>query len=108
MTENEAIKELYTSIDLAKMCVQTPERKKEIEAYNTAIQALKDILPYRAIGTIEEFKALKEKSVAKKPSKDEFDRFTCSDCGWIVSTEEYGGRFLPHCENCGQAIDWSE
>lgn len=63
---------------------------------------------YKSIGTIDEFKALKEKSVAKKPNKDEFDRFTCPDCGWIVSTEEYGGRFLPHCENCGQAIDWSE
>jgi hypothetical protein len=28
MTENEAIKELETSIDLAKMCTQNYERKK--------------------------------------------------------------------------------
>jgi hypothetical protein len=29
MTENEAIKELETSIDLAKMCIQNNERKRE-------------------------------------------------------------------------------
>ena len=60
MTENEAIKELCTSIDLAKMCAQTPERKKEIEAYNTAINALEEIQKYRAIGTVEELKSMKE------------------------------------------------
>lgn len=60
MTENEAIKELETSIDLAKMCTQNAERKKEIEAYNMAIQALSEIQQYRAIGTVEEFKALKD------------------------------------------------
>lgn len=54
MTENEAIKELETSIDLAKMCTQNFERKREIEAYKTAIQALSEIQAYRAIGTVEE------------------------------------------------------
>ena len=29
MTENEAIKELETSIDIAKMCTQNYERKKD-------------------------------------------------------------------------------
>ena len=58
MTENETIKELDTSIDLAKMCVQTFDRKKEIEAYNTAIQALEEIQQYRAIGKVEEVKYL--------------------------------------------------
>ena len=49
-----------------------------------------------------------EKQVAKKPSKDEFDRYICPDCGWIVYTDEYGGRYLTHCENCGQKLDWSD
>lgn len=35
-------------------------------AVDEAIQALEEIQQYRAIGTIEEFKDLKEKSVAKK------------------------------------------
>ena len=40
MTENEAIKELETSIDLAKMCIQNYERKNEIQGYEMAIKAL--------------------------------------------------------------------
>ena len=33
MTENESIKELEASIDLAKMCTQNYERKREIQGY---------------------------------------------------------------------------
>ena len=40
MTENEAIKELETSIDLAKMCTQNYERKNEIQGYELAIKAV--------------------------------------------------------------------
>lgn len=80
MTENEAIKELETSIELAKMCTQNSERKREIEAYNMAIQALEEIQQYRAIGTIEEFKALKEKSLEKKVD-EEYCCPICHTCG---------------------------
>ena len=51
MTENEAIKELETSIDLAKMCIQNNERKREIQGYEMAIKALKEVQKYRAIRT---------------------------------------------------------
>lgn len=54
MTENEAIKELETSIDLAKMCTQNYERKNEIQGYEMAIQALEEVQSYRQIGTVEE------------------------------------------------------
>lgn len=54
MTENEAIKGLETSINLAKMCTQNYERKREIQGYEMAIQALEDVQQYRAIGTPEE------------------------------------------------------
>ena len=33
MTENEAIEELQTAIELAKMCTQNLERKREIQGY---------------------------------------------------------------------------
>nr|DAO09651.1 MAG TPA: ribosome, girodazole, girolline, antibiotic complex, 50S [Caudoviricetes sp.] len=49
MTENEAIKGLETSIDLAKMCTQNYERKREIQGYEMAINALKEIQKYRKI-----------------------------------------------------------
>ena len=54
MTENEAIEELQTSIELAKMCTQNYERKREIQGYEIAIKALKEVQQYRAIGTPEE------------------------------------------------------
>lgn len=54
MTENEAIKELETSIDLAKMCTQNYERKNEIQGYEMAIKALEEVQKYRKIGTVEE------------------------------------------------------
>lgn len=131
MTENEAIEELKTSIGLAKMCTLNSERKKEIEAYAMAIQALEEIQAYRAIGTpaqiylkiggldvelgkyyaigtVEECRVAVERMKPKKAVKDEYDRLTCPNCTWIVYPDEYGGRSLPCCENCGQAIDWSE
>lgn len=56
MTENEAIKELETSIDLAKMCIQNCERKREIQGYEMAIKALEEVQQYREIGALEELK----------------------------------------------------
>ena len=52
MTENEAIKELETSIDLAKMCTQNYDRKNEIQGYEMAIKALEQVQQYRQIGKI--------------------------------------------------------
>ena len=52
MTENEAIKELETSIDIAKMCTQNYERKNEIQGYEMAIKALEEVQQYRQIGKI--------------------------------------------------------
>ena len=60
MTENESIKELEASIDLAKMCTQNYERKREIQGYEMAINALEEIQQYRAIGTPEELQTMKE------------------------------------------------
>ena len=54
MTENEAIKELEASIDLAKMCTHNYERKREIQGYEMAIKALEEVQQYRKIGTPEE------------------------------------------------------
>lgn len=49
MTENEAIKVLETSINLTKMCTQNYERKREIQGYEMAINALEDVMQYRAL-----------------------------------------------------------
>ena len=62
---------------------------------------------YRAIGTVEECREAVEKRKLKNPVKDKYHHNCCPNCGWIVSGEGgYGEEFCPHCENCGQAIQW--
>ena len=111
MTENEAIKGLETSIDLARMCTQNYERKREIQCYEMAIKALEEVQQYRAIGTPEECRAAMEKQKAKKPMHVTNSYFGyqkhkehvgyCPDCGHQVE-EPYG------CPNCLRKIDWSD
>lgn len=103
MTENEAIEWLER---LKRMYRAYPNAV--IEAWDIAIKALEEIQQYHSIGTVEECQEAMERQRAKKPVKDEYNHDCCPNCGWIVYKNEYGGRYLPHCENCGQAIDWSD
>lgn len=114
MTENEAIKELETSIDLAKMCTQNYERKNEIQGYEMAIQALEEVQKYRKIGTVEECREAVEKQTAKKPDYEGdgysdgqlvYDTWICPCCGqhYEVDYDRYD-----YCPNCGQHIDWRD
>ena len=103
MTENERLtnsdKEIPTLNDNAEYWLQVYFKLKD----------------YEAIGTIDEFKALKEKNVAKKPYQDKHLQHTyfCSCCGYTLAEsvaddccleEEMAG----WCPNCGQKLDWSE
>ena len=79
-----------------------------MNALDMAISALKEIQQYRKIGTVEECREAREKQKPKKPVKDKYHHNCCPNCGWIVSGEGgYGEEFCPHCENCGQAIQWN-
>lgn len=114
MTENEAIKELETSIDLAKMCTQNYERKNEIQGYEMAINALEEVQKYRQIGSVEECSEAVEKQTAKRPDYEGdgfsdgqlvYDTWICPCCGqhYEVDCDRYD-----YCPNCGQHIDWSD
>lgn len=62
---------------------------------------------YHAIGTVKECREAREKQIPKKPIKDKWKHDCCPSCGWFVSEETgWGDRYNPHCENCGQAIQW--
>jgi hypothetical protein len=121
MTENEAIKELETSIDLAKMCTQNYERKNEIQGYEMAIKSLEEVQQYRQIGTVEECREAVEKQTAKRPEfvdtrfmnngKHISDGcqlqkcYKCPNCNqhiFHVWDDEL------YCKYCGQHIDWSD
>ena len=82
------IKELKRRVKENK--VLTFEERKYIN------KALEDIQQYRAIGTIEEFKALKEKSVAKKCDYQK-EHEKCPTCG---SFHVFGC----YCSKCGQKV----
>ena len=120
MTENEAIKELETSIDLAKMCTQNYERKREIQGYEMAINALEEVQKYRAIGTPEECRAAVEKQTAKKivrrkATDEDVENglrdfitikgmiFRCPTCGCCIAVDG-----MESCWKCGQILDWSD
>lgn len=114
MTENEAIEGLETSIDLAKMCTQNYERKREIQGYKMAIKELEEVQQYRQIGTLEECRAAVENQTAKKPDYEGdgysdgqlvYDTWICPSCGqhYEVDYDRYD-----YCPNCGQHIDRSD
>ena len=104
MTENEAIEELQTAIELAKMCTQNLERKREIQGYEMAIKALEEVQEYRAIGTLEECRAAMKKQTARKVTTNHswtHYHFFCPVCNMEVNDMKY-------CPNCGQKLDWSD
>lgn len=77
------------------------------------IKALEEVQQYRAVGTVEEFKALKEKDTPYKPEVYE-DRYYGCKCGnillhkWLKYPTELMPKSegLPHCLACGQKLDW--
>lgn len=94
------------------MCGNTAHSCKA-DYIKTAIQALEEIQQYRAIGTVEEFKDLKEKNELKKPDYEGdgyycgqivLDTWICPNCEkhYEVDYDNYD-----YCPNCGQHIDHS-
>jgi rubrerythrin len=76
-------------------------------------KVVEELTEYRAIGTVEEFKALKEKSEPKIPNYEGdgyyagqivLDTWICPNCekAYEVDYEDH-----EYCPNCGQHIDHS-
>ena len=106
MTENEAIEFMKRYLDAE--CYTD----KCVNAHIIAINALEEIQQYRAIGTVEECRALKDRLVAKKVSLrhvrkfDGFDDGECPTCGESVSRDFDGTDIF--CPECGQKLDWGD
>ena len=92
---------LENAIGVYKNCAECfDEGLSPLEA--VSVQAMEELLEYQAIGTIDEFKALKEKSVAKKAvfdNEDGWETYICPNCGKTV------GEHQKYCWNCGQALE---
>ena len=98
MTENEAQKWLER--------FEWDDSEETSEALATICEVLQEYPKFKAIGTIEEFKALKEKSVAKKVQYDEYGKeegYPYCSCGKCLIDDFVGASY---CPNCGQKLDW--
>lgn len=73
-------------------------------ALKFAIECMKELEQYRALGTVEELKEAREKQVAKKPNiVGEFIRLAeCSDCHTVIQFKQ------EYCHKCGNKVDWEE
>ena len=112
MTENEKITINGKEVTLYRE-VETNLYRFSKDAVDMLLEALEEREQYRAIGTIDEFKALKEKSVAKKPEIDEFDYgeiFVCGECESFLHYVDDDDEHIRtnYCCHCGTRIDWSE
>lgn len=111
MTENEAIEVLEKPSKHIRMVHKTKNEMEFytfssdlVEAFETAIHALSEIQQYRAIGTIDEFKALKEKN---EPKKAEYRKMVYPRHKWMeedgkIDAFAYSSGYCngPMCERC--------
>ena len=79
------------------------------EACDYTIAALEELQQYRQIGMVDECRAAREKQIPKEPIDDKYRHKCCPICGWLVCYDEgWGDKYVPHCENCGQALKWGD
>ena len=112
MTESEAIKEIRkkacndrcTEIHCNDSCMYGKGKCP----FEMAISALEEIQQYRAIGTVSEFRELKEKATAKPIKGKRFKEAICPCCLTELYETYWAFGGVHYCVNCGTAIDWSE
>ena len=76
------------------------EKDKAYCDYDTR-DIINRLAEYEDIGTVEEFKELKEKATAKKPILYPFSK--CPSCNYTLPYA-----LVNYCSNCGTALDCSE
>lgn len=97
---------------LMQLKMRCPSSKEMVKNIEIAISAIKEILQYREIGTVEECREAVEKQKAKKciiDSCPDHTHYKCPSCGKIhLSRYKHGfpslGRIPRFCDHCGQAI----
>ena len=85
-----------------------PTDENSDDALATICEALQEYPKFKAIGTVEELQALKEKSVAKKPYEGRFGVLRCPICDEKVGqkvTKTLKEDCMNYCGYCGTRID---
>lgn len=110
MTEQIAIECLEYLLSDCVYIKEYVHSRDFLEASSVIRKVLEEIQQYRAIGTVEELQALKEKSVAMKlieQGTDDKTIYKCS-CGNVL-LEKYSdgymfGYITDYCSECGQKL----
>ncbi len=107
MTESEAKKFLVYLAEQRLTALEIIENVRWIEEKLYLLQ--EELEQYRAIGTVEELRELKEKATAKKPMFEKIIKDTVYHCRCC---KEFIGFYdvykYKYCPDCGQKLDWSE
>ena len=90
----ERMEQTSSRIQLEEIPVGNSERMKKYWEHRQVAEWIEELKTYRAIGTIEEFKALKEKSVEKKPIRRKGMCYAKAKDG----TEDY--EIIEECPTC--------
>lgn len=69
-----------------------------------AVQAMKELLRYRQIGTVEECREAVEKQTTKKPLHKRNGHY-CPICNNYFDSRDWKSKY---CGLCGQKLDWSD
>ena len=104
MTESEALKYMK----LFREDWDRDSKTKNAMALDVAISALSEIQQYRAIGTVSEFRELKEKATAKKLKHGVCPKCSTNNDMIIKNLGNPQGHKTIFCWNCGSCIDWSK
>ena len=109
------IPEYYEAMELAIKVFEEIQQYRELGTVEEIADCIKQseeefnmLIEYLHIGTIEEFKELKEKNVAKKPNRiiSVFGHpYECVYCGNELEVDSFNGQY---CHWCGQKLDWKE
>ena len=107
MTENEA----KVKLERTSVLWNNAKLTEIVEAVKVAIQAIERVQKFEAIGTIEEFKALKEKNEPKRPICYDKHHYKCPICGEELGVDDdsiyiYEEELPNYCSKCGQKLDW--
>ena len=104
MTENKSLESALEKVKAQKINLGFLERFDVDENWEVT-KALEEIQQYRAIGTVSEFRELKETATAKKPKmivRYGCTTHECPNCGQLLHDDQN------FCHDCGTELDWSD
>lgn len=107
--ELQQYRTIETVEELKSILIEISEGQDDVDDSGISVGLLHTLLEHAAyseLGTVEECREAVERQRGKKPIKitpcKSVNYYKCSLCGKLLSIDQ------PFCEECGNAVDWSE